>query len=556
MRDGETGDLRDLGNLGNLGRRGTQAEGRVGLRLRMAFVVDVAGYGARTVPQQQEVQRRLRRLVDATLDRCGLMLDPEIVEHQWTGDGINAVLPVDIDPTAILPLLIRTLASALGADNAQSADRIRLRMAVSAGLIRRSVAGFSGQLIMDISRLVDSAALHDALAASPAADLAVAISDHVYAMVVQPGYPGIPDSQFSPMNVVAKEFSATAWLWLSARQWSEPAYLPLTPADPGYAGGYRVYARLGGGAAGQVYLGGPVGPDSGAGPGAGSGADSGAGFDPGGGPAPEWAAVKVFNQTLTADAATRRRLAAGALAASVLPDPHLASVIASDAAAARPWAVSTLVRGPSLADAVTQTGPLPPAAVGWTALGLARAIATLHRAELTHRAVTPRNVLLGGHGPMLTDFGVNRAALAHGPGSFAEDVFLLGCTVCYAATGRPPWSDWAAGSVPLGRPGSAERPGAPGPPGLTLTDRTDRPGLTSLPGLTDLPAELRQIVAGCLAPDPQSRPSADRLVDWLADVADQRPRSWLPDAVTARLRDYQQLPPPRPASWPRFRRPR
>jgi serine/threonine kinase PknH len=357
--------------------------------------------------------------------------------------------------------------------------------------------------------------------------------------------------------VVAKEFAEPAWLWLSDRQWTEPAYLPLTSADPACAGGYRLYARVGGGAAGQVYLGGPVGPDAGA------GLDGGP--DPGGGRNPEWAAVKVFDQTLTADADIRRRLAAGALAASVLPDPHLASVIASDAAAARPWAVSTLVRGPSLADAVTQTGPLPPAAVGWTALGLARAIATLHRAELTHRAVTPRNVLLGGHGPMLTDFGVNRAALAHGPGSFAEDVFLLGCTVCYAATGRPPWSDWAAGSVPLGRPGPAESPGAPGlpgltdltdRPGLTLTDRTDRPGLTNLPGLTDLPAELRQIVAGCLAPDPQSRPSADRLVDWLADVADQRPRSWLPDAVTARLRDYQQLPPPRPASWPRFRRPR
>ena len=152
------------------------------------------------------------------------------------GDGINAVLPADIDPTVVLPLLIRSLAAALGADNAQSTDRIRLRMAVSAGLIERSVAGFSGQLIVDISRLVDSSALREALAAAPAADLAVAISDHVYAMVVRPGYPGIPDGQFSPMHVVAKEFSAAAWLWLSARQWSEPAYLPLTPADPAYVG--------------------------------------------------------------------------------------------------------------------------------------------------------------------------------------------------------------------------------------------------------------------------------------------------------------------------------
>ena len=120
MRDGETRPRRPCERA---------------LRLRMAFVLDVAGYGARGVLQQQQVQRRLRRLVDATLDGCGLKLDPEVVEHQWTGDGINAVLPADIDPTVILPLLIRSLASALGADNAQSADRIRLRMAVSAGLI-------------------------------------------------------------------------------------------------------------------------------------------------------------------------------------------------------------------------------------------------------------------------------------------------------------------------------------------------------------------------------------------------------------------------------------
>jgi hypothetical protein len=481
-----------------------------GFRLRMAFALDVVGYGARTVLQEQQVERRLRRLVDATLSECGLKLDPEVVEHRWTGDGINAVLPVDIDPTVILPLLIRSLASALGADNARSADRIRMRMSVGAGLIERHPAGFSGQLIVDINRLVDSLALRQALADAPACDLAVAISDQVYAMVIRPGYPGIPDGQFSPMNVVAKEFSATAWLWLSNRQWSEPAYLPLTPADPAYVGGYRVYARLGGGTAGQVYLGGPIGPDAGAGP------------DPGGGPTPQWAAVKVFDQTLTADADARRRLAAGALAASVLPDPHLASVVASDTTAVRPWVVSTLVRGPSLADAVTQTGPLPPAAVGWTALGLARAIATLHRAELAHRAVTPSNALLSGDGPMLTDFGVNGAALAHGPGSFAEDVFLFGCTVCYAATGRPFGSAGPAGDLDL----------------------------------TGLPAELTQIVAECLAPDPQSRPSADRLVGWLATVADQRPRSWLPDPITARLRDYRELPPPRPASWSRFRRPR
>jgi hypothetical protein len=490
------------------GGRGMAARGRPGLRLRMAFVLDVVGYGARTVPRQQEVTRRLRALVDETLDECELKLDPEIVDYQWTGDGVNAVLPADIDPTATLPVLIRSLAAALGADNARSADRIRIRMAVSVGLIERGLTGFDGLLIIDINRLVDSAPLRAALSETPSADLAVAISDHVYAMMIRPGYAGIPGGQFTRVDVVAKEFSEPAWLWLSARQWSDPPYLPLTSADPAQVDGYRIYARLGGGAAGVVYLGVSADrPDSG------------------------WVAVKVFDQTLAADADTRRRLVAGALAASVLTDPHLASVIASDPAAARPWVASTLVRGPSLADTVTQTGPLPSAAVGWTALGLARAIATLHQAGLTHRAITPRNVLLDGSGPMLTDFGVNRVALAFGPGSPPEDVSLFGYTICYAATGRAPWPGLVGGPIP---------PGAAIPP----PDDLD---------LTGCPPELARIVFACLAPDPERRPTADALIGWLADAAGQRPGIWLPDPVAARLRDYRALPPPRSAAWPRFR---
>jgi hypothetical protein len=500
------------GGTDDLGRRGTAPRSRSGFRLRLAFALDVAGYGGRTVLQGQQVERRLRRLIDAALDRCELRLDPQIVEHKWTGDGINAVLPADIDPTVILPLLIRSLAAVLAADNAQSTDQIRLRMAVSAGLIERSAVGFSGQLIVDINRLVDSSALRAALTDAPTCDLAVLISDHVYAMVVLPGYPGIPGGQFTRVDVVAKEFSAPAWLWLSARQWSYPAYSQLTSADPGHVAGYRSYARLGGSAAAVVYLGGPNIAST-------DGLDSG------------WVAVKMFDQALTADADTRRRLAAGALAASVLSDPHLASVIASDTAAARPWVACTLVRGPSLADTVTQTGPLPTAAAGWTALGLARAIATLHQAGLTHRAITPRNVLLDGHGPMLTDFGVNRAALTFGPGSPAEDVFQLGYTMCYAATGRAPWPDLVTGPIP---PGAATAP----PRDLDLTG---------------CPADLARIVFACLSPDPARRPTADALIDWLANMVGQRPGIWLPDPVAARLRDYQALPPPRSASWPRFR---
>ena len=91
----------------------------------MGFVLDVAGFGARTAPLQNEVQRRLPPLVINTLAECGMDLDR--VGHEWTGDGINVIMPADTDPSTALPILIRALAALLGEHNALFSDRIRLR---------------------------------------------------------------------------------------------------------------------------------------------------------------------------------------------------------------------------------------------------------------------------------------------------------------------------------------------------------------------------------------------------------------------------------------------
>jgi Protein kinase domain len=467
----------------------------------MVFVLDVAGYGRRTVPDRDEVQQRLQRLVVAALAECGLSLGAGAVDHQWTGDGINGVLPPDVDPPVVLSVLIRSLAAGLSADNARHTDRIRLRMAVGIGLIERSVAGFGGQVIVDISRLVDSAALRSALIDEPAADLTVAISDQAYTLIIQPGYLGIPAGQFTRVNVVAKEFSGTAWIWLSARQWSKPAYFPLGAADPREVGGYRIVARLGAGPAGLVYLA--------SGPGTFSDTD------------PAWAALKVFDQRLAADADVRRRLFIGALAARVVRDPGISTVIDADTSddQRQPWVASALVRGPSLAATVSETGPLPADTVGWIALDLARALTTLHESGLAHRAVTPENVVLDVQGPMLADFGINRSALIFGPGNEADDLLMLGATVFFAATGCSPWGD----APPSAPPAVADLP--------------------EYPDLAGCPSWLAPVVRACLAGDPAARPAAAKVHAWLAGEIGHRPRSWLPDPVTARVTEYQALPP-------------
>jgi hypothetical protein len=523
MSDGAAGEAPGDGRPGGgQGRRLPDPRGNCGAKLRMGFVLDVAGWGARSAPSQLEVQRRLLRIAERVLDQCGLRMtgdkdgwspDCALCETSGTGDGLNAMLPADCDLTMILPVLIRALAADLAADNAANAgDRMRMRMAVSIGLVEHGAVGFSGPLITELSRLVNSRMLHDELNAEPGADLAVAIADGVHSMIIRSGYPGIPATQFRKAEVTEKEFSGTAWIWLSTRQWTTTPYGELAPGDPQWAGEYRIAARIGAGTG--------IGTGTGAGPGSrvylASAPDGG------------WAAVKVFDPGLTSDAGIRQRLEAGVLSGRLARGPYLARGLEDGEGPKGVWIASTLVRGPSLHAAITETGPLPAASALWLAVGVAHMLDTLHGDDLTHGGLSASNVLLSADGPVATDVGVSRAALlTSGPAGKADDVFALGRVAFFAATGRQAFRD------------SPEN-GAPAPFGDL--------------DLTGCPDELLTFVPECLEANPARRPAAHELALRLTTEAGQPPRSWLPPAVAVRLEACELIGGSSPSPRPHLRR--
>src|SRR6202167_3284175 len=210
---------------------------------------------------------------------------------------------------------------------------------------------------------------------------------------------------------------------------------PLRGDDPRQIGRYKLVARLGAGGMGQVFL----------------------GFSPSGRPM----AVKVVHRDLARDQAFLHRFRQEVAAARKVSGAYTAPVV--DAGYADlPWLATTLVVGPSLADAVAQQGPLPEAAVWRLAAGLVEALAEVHSCGLVHRDLKPSNVLLAADGPRLIDFGISRALdgtaitgtsiigtsafmspeqASGAPVGPASDVFSFGGTLTFAATGSGPFGD-------------------------------------------------------------------------------------------------------------------
>ncbi len=267
------------------------------------------------------------------------------------------------------------------------------------------------------------------------------------------------------------------------------------------------------------------------------------------GPDGRAAAVKLVHDSLARKPVFRERFRREIEACRRVSGAYTAPVLGADPDAPTPWLATLYVPGPSLQDVVVQFGPLPASSVHRLAVGLATALADIHRVGLVHRDLKPSNVLLTHDGPRVIDFGIARAAeddveltgtgsvigspeymspeQAHGHAvTAATDVFSLGAVLAFAATGTSPFAGSSAVQA-LYNVAHAE------------------------PDLGGVPEPLRSLVARCLDRAPESRPTPDALLDDLVSIATVEPGSapWPPDVhqhvstLEARTGDILAAPP-------------
>ncbi|MFI7637796.1 protein kinase [Nonomuraea sp. NPDC049400] len=259
-------------------------------------------------------------------------------------------------------------------------------------------------------------------------------------------------------------------------------FAPLRPGDPQRLAGLDLLGRLGEGGQGVVYL--AQGHND------------------------ARVAVKWLRPDLSGDQVSAERFLREVQVAQQVAPFCTAAVLGTGVEQDRPYIISEFIEGPSLHRVVQEEGPRTGSVLHRLAIGTATALAAIHQAGIVHRDFKPANVIIGADGPRVIDFGIARALnatatissmvvgtpaymspeqiMGHTVGP-ASDMFAWASTMIFAASGQAPF-------------GSDTMP--------AVINRV----LNNHPDLGVLDAQLRDVVAACLAKDPAQRPTAEQVI--------------------------------------------
>jgi serine/threonine-protein kinase len=226
-------------------------------------------------------------------------------------------------------------------------------------------------------------------------------------------------------------------------------------------------------------------------------------------------ALKLIATEQASDPDVRERFEREARMTASIEHPNVVPVYAAGEEDGHLYLVMRYVPGTDLHHLLHAEGRLEPERAASIVAQVADALDAAHAAGLVHRDVKPANVLIGGAHAYLSDFGITRVQasdtritdsgnwvgtvdfmapehLRGEPTDARADVYALGCVLCTALTGMPPF----------------RRDTVPATITAHLHDPPPRPSLDA-PGV---PEAFDSVIARALAKDPADRyPSAGDL---------------------------------------------
>ncbi|MCD9876309.1 protein kinase domain-containing protein [Streptomyces guryensis] len=258
-----------------------------------------------------------------------------------------------------------------------------------------------------------------------------------------------------------------------------------------------------------------------------------------------------LDETLSAEESRRQRdrTLREARAVAQLRHPHIIVVHDVVEHDERPYIVMELIDGGSLADRISQRGPIAPGEAARIGAGLLSALRTAHEAGVLHRDIKPANVLLesGTDRVVLTDFGIAQVAGATTlteTGSFVgspeytapermsgartgpeSDLWSLGALLCTVLSGESPFRRDSLGGILHAVVFDEIRPPAQAEP-------------------------LLPVVLGLLERDPDRRLDAAQAERMLRAYRDTGRTPALPPGYTPTERDVPRPPAPLPTPPP------
>ncbi|GAA3146908.1 hypothetical protein [Nonomuraea roseoviolacea] len=194
---------------------------------RLVMAVDAEGYGRGDDLRHDSIQSGLAQVMDRSAREAGLCR--ETWARQEAGDGEVIVFPEGEPELRVIDDLVRRLRKALHDHNRERRDdaRLRIRISIGHGVVKRGAMGFVGQVVVTTCRLLDATAARTALKVNPRADLVLILTDRLYEDVVRQLHTSYRPESFTRLEVPTKERTEIAWMWIPSEDLDQKGPLDM-----------------------------------------------------------------------------------------------------------------------------------------------------------------------------------------------------------------------------------------------------------------------------------------------------------------------------------------